>query len=64
LQIYLQRKYCGQTLKELGKDYGIINYCTVSSAYERVKARLLNDQKLSITVAKIESKLQKGQEKI
>jgi len=62
--IYLQRKYCGQTLEELGKDYGITKYSTVSSAYERVKAKLPDDRKLSITIAKIENKLHKGQKKI
>jgi len=62
--IYLQRKYCGQTLTALGEDYRIANYSTVSSAYERVKARLLKDRKLRAKVAKIEKRLDKGQEQI
>ena len=55
--IYLQRKYCGQTLAELGKDYGIPNYSTVSSACERVKARLSKDRKSLTTLKEIEKKL-------
>jgi len=60
--IYLQRKYCGQTLVELGKDYDIMSYSTVSSAFERIKSRLLKDRKLQGKVSRIETKLNKGQE--
>ena len=62
--IYLQRKYCGQTLTALGKDYGITNYSSVSSAFERVKARLSRDGKLRADVEKIEKILEKGQREI
>ena len=59
--IYLQRKYCSQTLTELGKDYGISSYSSVSSAFERVKSRLLTDSKLKRKVSGIVKKLNKGQ---
>jgi REP-associated tyrosine transposase len=62
--IYLQRKHCRQTLVELGKDYGIPNYSTVSSACERVKARLLTDKKLLAMLTKIETKLPESQKNI
>jgi putative transposase len=62
--VYLQRKYCGQTLARLGKDYGIDNYSSVSSAYERVKTRLLKDHKMRTKIVKIEKILDKGQRKI
>lgn len=61
--VYLQRKYCGQTLARLGKDYGMDNYSSVSSAYERVKTRLLKDRKMRTKIAKIEKILDKGQRK-
>ncbi len=57
LAIYLQRKYCGQTLCQLGKDYGIANYSTVSSACDRVKTRLQSDGILQAIVKEIEKKL-------
>ena len=59
--IYLQRKYCGQTLAELGKDYDLAGYSSVSSAFERVKARLLSDQMLQKKVARIEREGDKSQ---
>lgn len=59
--IFLQRKYCGQTLSELGMDYNIASYSTVSSAFERIKSRLLKDRKLQRKVSRIETKLNKGQ---
>ena len=55
--IYLQRKYCGQTLAELGRDYNLAGYSGVSSAFERMKARLLTDRKLKKKVDRIEKKL-------
>lgn len=58
LAIFLQRKYCGQTLSELGKDYGIASYSTVSSACDRVKTRLQSDSTLQAIVTKIEKKLE------
>ncbi len=62
--IFLQRKYCMQTLSELGRDYGIANYSTVSSALERVRARLLQDRRLKGQIAGIEKRLSKGQKEI
>ena len=55
--IYLQRKYCGQTLAELGRDYDLAGYSGVSSAFERMKARLLTDRKLKKKVDRIGKKL-------
>ncbi|MCK4839127.1 MAG: transposase [Desulfobulbaceae bacterium] len=59
--IYLQRKYCRQTLTELGHDYGISSYSGVSSVFERVKSRLLTDSRLKRKVSEIEKNLAKGQ---
>lgn len=59
--IFLQRKYCGQTLAELGRDYNIKSYSSVSSAFERTKSRLLKDRKLKGKVSRIEMKLNKAQ---
>ncbi|MBA3014947.1 MAG: hypothetical protein KKD63_14465 [Proteobacteria bacterium] len=60
--IYLQRKYCRQTLVELGKDFNLANYSSVSSAFERVKLRLSKDRRLREQVARIERGLSKSQE--
>ena len=59
--IFLQRKYCGQTLAALGKDFDMANYSSVSSACERIKSRLLKDRRLKGKVDKIENKLSKSQ---
>ena len=59
--IYLQRIYCGQTLAELGNDYDLAGYSGVSSAFERIKSRMLKDRKLKGKVSRIENKLDKGQ---
>ena len=59
--IFLQRKYCGQTLAELGRDYNIASYSSVSSHFERAKSRLVTDQQLKEKVSRIELKLNKGQ---
>ncbi len=59
--IFLQRKYCRQTLSAFGRDYGIANYSTISSALERVRARLLKDRRLKGQIAGIEKILNKGQ---
>ena len=48
----------------MGKDYNIASYSGVSSAFERVKSRLLTDHKLEKKIAKITRKLDKGQREI
>ena len=62
--IYLQRKYCGQTLAELGRDCNLVGYSCVSSAFERIKSRLLTDRKVMKQVARLGDKLDKGQKEI
>lgn len=59
--IYLQRKYCGQTLAELGIDYEMASYSSVSSAFERAKSKLLADSRMREKVLRIEKQLNKGQ---
>ena len=59
--IYLQRKYCRQTLLELGKDFGMVNYSSVSSAFERTKSKLLQDRDLNGKVSEIEARLKMSQ---
>ncbi len=61
--IALQRKYCGQTLAMLGKDYGMENYSSVSSVCARTKTRLLTDRRLKGMIAKIEDRLNKSQKR-
>ena len=58
--IYVQRKYCGQTLIELGKDFGMDKYSSVSSAIGRTKHRISNDKGLAGKINKITEKIDKG----
>ena len=59
--LFIQRKYCGQTLVELGKDFWMTNYSSVSSAVERTKFRLSKDKILQGKIDKITKKLYKSQ---
>ena len=64
MAIYLQRKHCRQTLGEVGRDFNMANYSSVSSAFERVKSRLSKDRNMKAKAAKIERKLDKSQKQI
>lgn len=59
--IFMQRKYCGQTLVESGRDCTIASYSSVCSASERVTSRLVTDRQLKEKASKIETKFNKGQ---
>ena len=41
--IYLVRRLCRMTLPQIGKEFGIENYSTVSSVVQRVKTRIEDD---------------------
>ena len=58
--IYLQRKHCRQTLAELGREYNVLNYSTVSSAYERIKVRLRCERELLEKIKKVEEIIEKA----
>ncbi len=44
--IYLVRRLCRLTLPQVGRTFGMENYSSVSSAIQRLKARLKGDKKL------------------
>jgi chromosomal replication initiation ATPase DnaA len=46
IAIYLVRRLCSQTLPCVGKECGIDNYSTVSSAVQRIKNRIDKDKYL------------------
>ncbi|MGD9280655.1 MAG: helix-turn-helix domain-containing protein, partial [Desulfobacterales bacterium] len=51
--IYLARILRQEGLREIGIKFGLNNYSSVSSAIERVKSMMLNDQKFRTRVGKI-----------
>ncbi len=59
--IYLVRLLSRGTLAEVGKNFGISNYSTVSSAIERVKLRIQQDRNVRKYLEEIRKKLAKSQ---
>jgi putative transposase len=59
--IYLVRLLSRGTLAEVGKNFGIGNYSTVSSAIERVKLRIKQDRNVRKYLEEIRKKLDKSQ---
>ncbi len=57
--IYLCRKECGLTLKEIGTKFGIRAYTTVSMAYRSVEERLSRDKSFRKRLNTIVNKLRK-----
>ena len=45
--IYLSRQLRGSKLTEIGKDFGINNYSTVSTIIERMKSRISEDRRVN-----------------
>jgi REP element-mobilizing transposase RayT len=62
IAIYLVRHYCRETLPAVGQHFGITNYSTVSSAVERVKARMTQEKTLHKDLERIRDKLYKSQQ--
>jgi hypothetical protein len=60
--IYLVRKLRGDTLKEIGKGFGMDQYSTVSSVVERMKALVKNDKRLEKRINHLLSVIAKSQE--
>ena len=59
--IYLVRNLRNDTLKNIGKDFKIEKYSTVSSIIERIKVELINDPVFRERVGKLRNKINKGQ---
>jgi putative transposase len=62
MAIYLTRQLRGDTLKQIGFDFKVIKYSSVSSAIERTKKRIAEDRKLRTKVKKLIFMLRKSQE--
>ncbi len=60
--IYLYRTLRRDTLKEIGRHFGIDTYSTVSSAVARMKERIAADPKLAQRIQSMEKSIQTGQE--
>jgi REP element-mobilizing transposase RayT len=60
--VYLTRQLTGLSLTEIGKEFNLLNYSSVSSIIGRVKIQLSIDKELSGKIEKIESKLKMSQE--
>jgi putative transposase len=62
MAIYLTRQLRGDTLKQIGFDFKIIKYSSVSSSIERTKKWIATDKKLRAKVNKLVFMLRKSQE--
>lgn len=63
IAIYLVRRLCCTTLPNVGREFGIDNYSTVSSVVQRVKKHLEKDKKLSEELRYIQEKVKKSQKR-
>ncbi len=59
--IYLHRAVCGAPLLEIGAEFGLPCYSSVSSAVYRIKQRLPKERQLRKRVAGIQKRIEKGQ---
>ena len=61
--IYLVRRLCRMTLPDVGREFGIGNYSTVSSVVQRVKSRIDADRRLLKRLDEIAKKAVKSQKR-
>jgi putative transposase len=59
--IYLSRRINGERLKEIGREFGIKKYSSVSSIIERMKSEILKSRDLKARVKRLEAVLIKSQ---
>ncbi len=59
--IFLSRRLRGDLLEEIGEDFNLNRYSSVSTAIERTKAQMSRDRKLKQKVKKLMALLTKGQ---
>ena len=60
--IFLVRHLRGEKLEEIGKQFGISKYSSVSSVIEKMKREMSADRKLRVRVNNIEKRLYNGQQ--
>ncbi len=59
---YLMRQLMGNKLKEIGREFGINNYSSVSTVFERTKQKAVTDRKLRKRIEKLKLELKVSQE--
>ena len=57
MAIYLVRRFRGEKLKDIGREFNMDNYSSVSSAIERMKKGISQDRKLRNRVEELEASL-------
>ena len=62
MAIYLERKFRGDTLKQIGHDFGMDRYSTVSSVVERMKVLVGRNKILKKRIDHLISLIEKSQE--
>ena len=60
--IYLIRHLRSDTLKDVGKFFGIVKNSTISSVYRRLKREMIRDKKIKRNIEALKLELSKGQE--
>ena len=60
--IYLMRHLMGSKLEEIGREFGINNYSSVSTVIERTKQKTTDDRKLRKRIEKLKIDLKVSQE--
>ena len=61
--IYLTRMLRQEGLSDIGKEFGLSNYSSVSSAIDRVKSHMVKDHKFRSRVKEIRHNINKSQTK-
>ncbi len=59
--IYLMRTVCGEPLMRIGNEFGMARYSSVSSAADRIKKKLLNDNEFIKSFSALMDLIKKGQ---
>jgi len=59
--IYLARKRCGLRLDEIGREFGLEKYSSVSSIVTRTEKQLSRDKQMRNRISKISEKIAKRQ---
>jgi chromosomal replication initiation ATPase DnaA len=63
LLVYLARKRCGLRLEEIGQEFELLQYSSVSSIVTRTEKQLSKNKQLRNRIKEISQKLSKGQAK-
>ena len=62
MAIYLMRHLRGDSLEEIGREFKIAKYSSVSSVLERMKAMIAKDRKLKKRVVALKEEINMSQE--